>query len=367
MINLDSNIEVRPFFKWWAQQLSFLLPASFREAVKGKGFLVIEISGQHAQLSYINNEQQKLLGEFEVNALAKEELQSIIASHVDYQDLEIVLRVPEHLSLKQDIFLPVATEANLLQVIAYELDKYTPFTKEQVYFDIIKLGPAKNKALLHIVLVLVKKSSLDTMYQHCLTLGIKPSFADTVTQPVVLGDPGSQYNLLPKDLCQKANKMPLFIMLGSMALSLVLFIMLLVLPLNTATSGLEALKLHGQKQARKALAIEDSKKGIDSLLLATQKLIDRKNSAPAMIDMVETVSKVLDDDTWVSQLRYVNKTLQLTGQSASASNLIASLEEQAIFHNVKFISPVTKDMRTGLERFRISTEVAKQQNDAEAE
>ncbi len=366
MINLDSNIEVGPFFKWWAEQLSFLLPASFREAVKGKGFLVIEINGEHAQLSYINNEQQKLLGEFEVNALAKEELQSIIESDTDYQDLKIVLRVPEHLSVKQDIFLPAATEANLRQVMGYELDKYTPFTKEQVYFDIIKLGSAKNKALLHIVLILVKKSSLDEMYQHCLILGVKPSFADTAARPVVSGESGSQYNLLPKDLCQKANKMPLFIMLGSMLLSLVLFIMLLALPLNTATGGLETLKRHGQKQARKALAIEDSKKGIDSLLLATQKLIDKKNSVPAMIDVIETVSEVLDDDTWVSQFRYVNKTLQLTGQSASASNLIASLEKQAIFHNVKFISPVTKDTRTGLERFKISTEVTKQ-HDAEAE
>ncbi len=366
MLNLDSNIELGAFFKWWMQELSFLLPASFREAVKGKGFLVIEIQGEQAKVSYIKRGAERVLGEFELNALAKEELHGLIETNSDYQSIERVLRVPEALAVQQDVFLPVAAESNLHQVIGYELDKYTPFTKEQVYFDIIKVGPAKNKALLHIILVLVKKTSLDAMYQHCLTLGIKPSFADTAGQPVIPGKASSQYNLLPKDLCQKANKMPLFIMLGSVLLSVVLLIALLVLPLNTASQGLEDLKRHGQQQARKALEIEDSKKGIDYLLLTTQKLIAQKHATPPMIDVLDTVSRVLADDTWVSQFRYVNNTLQLTGQSASASNLIASLEKQDIFHNVKFISPVTKDIRTGLERFKISTEVMTK-NDAEAE
>jgi len=86
-----------------------------------------------------------------------------------------------------------------------------------------------------------------------------------------------------------------------------------------------------------------------------------------MVEIVDTVSKVLGDDTWVSQLRYSNKTLRLTGQSGSASSLIGALEAMPIFHNVTFISPVTKDRRSGLERFQISTNVIKKQINAKAE
>jgi general secretion pathway protein L len=69
------------------------------------------------------------------------------------------LRVPEDLSVMQDVFLPAEAESNLHQVMTYELDRYTPFNAGQVYFGFIKLGPANNKALIHLLLILVKKDS----------------------------------------------------------------------------------------------------------------------------------------------------------------------------------------------------------------
>lgn len=367
MLKLDSDIDIGLFFKWWGQELSFLLPQKFREALKGKGLLVVEVFTEMAKVSHVTDEQEVLLGEFAFNALAKDELQGIIENNAHYSDLEIVLRVPEPFSVKQDIFLPVAAESNLYEVVGYELDRYTPFTKEQVYFDVIKLERVNNKTLIHLVLVLVKKSSLELMYEHCLTLGLKPAFADSAAQPVMPGEAANQYNLLPKELCLKVNKMPLFIMFGALLVTLVLFAVLLIVPLNTGKHGVERLKQHAHQVEKIALETEDSKKSIDSLYQSTQKLIDKKNSSPSMVDVMNVVSHELDDNTWVSQWRYTNNTLQLTGQSASASNLIASLEKMAMFQNVKFISPVTKDNRTGLERFKISIDVIKEQRDATAE
>jgi len=80
-----------------------------------------------------------------------------------------------------------------------------------------------------------------------------------------------------------------------------------------------------------------------------------------MVDVINALSKVLPNDTWVSYLRYNNKNLQLTGQSANASSLIALLEKLSYFQNVKFVSTVTKDRRTGLERFQISIDVVSEQ------
>ena len=76
-----------------------------------------------------------------------------------------------------------------------------------------------------------------------------------------------------------------------------------------------------------------------------------------MVTLINTVSQIFNDETWVSNLRYFNHTLQLTGQSENASNLIGLLEKTRLFSGTRFISPVTKDNRTGLERFKISTQV----------
>lgn len=276
-----------------------------------------------------------------------------------------MLRVPEQSSIKQEVFLPAAAEANLHQVMSYELDRFTPFNKDQVYFDLIKPQQAKNNTHIHLTLVLVKKQMLEFMYESCLTLGLKPSFSDSATQVVEPGKASSRYNLLPENLCQKADKTPLFIMLGSLAVALLLFAFLLIFPLSKSASGLEKLKFHARSVERTAIEIEDSKRGIDYLYQATQKVIDKKNASPSMIDVIDTVSKVLGDDTWVSRLQFSNNTLQLTGQSGSASNIIESLEQTKFFHNVKFTSPVTKDSRTGLDRFRISAGVKEEQEKEE--
>lgn len=368
MLKLDSEIDIAGFFKWWGNELKFLLPQTFLDALtRGKSLLVVEVNTAAAKVSYVNQAQEVLLGEFEFNELGKEELHSLIDNNSQYSEAKVVLRIPEEITIKQDVFLPAAAADNLHQVMSYELDRYTPFTKDQVYFDIIKIGPANNNTLIHLILVLVQKTSLKSLYEQCLSLGIKPYYAESVAEIEVPEKVNGHYNLLPGDWCQKANKSPLFIMLGSILFTLALLTALILLPLKIAEEGLNELKQHVRKVEKIALEIEDSKKSIDYLYQATQTVIDKKRAAPAMINVIDTVSEVLNDDTWVSQLRYFNKTLQLSGQSGNASNLIGSLEKISFFSNTKFISPVTKDNRSGMERFKISTEVITKTSDANAD
>jgi len=368
MLKLDNEIDLAQFFKWWGGQLSFLLPQKFLDALaRGKSLIIVEVKTKTAKVSYINHQQESFLGEFEFNDLARDELHSLISNNSQYSDAKIVLRVPESLSVVQDVFLPAAAADNLHQVMSYELDRYTPFNKDQVYFDFIKIGPANNNTLIHLVLILVHKTSLDTLYKQCLSLGLQPFYADSAAHIDVPDKVDPQYNLLPKDLCQKTSKTPLFMMLGSLLLMLVLLATLIFLPLKMLEDNLSDLKKHVRKVEKVALEIEDSKKSIDYLYQATQTIIDKKKSSPSMIELINTVTHVLTDDTWVSNLRYFNKTLQLSGQSGSASNLIGSLEKTRLFSDTRFISPVTKDNRTGLERFKISTKVIQKTSDANAD
>lgn len=368
MLNLDSDIDLSRFFTWWGQELSFLLPKKMRASVaRGKGFLVLEMLDDKVKVSHVDREHDNLLGEFEYNALAKNELNDLIENNAQYKDADIVLRIPKKSSIRQNILLPIAAEANIQQVLTYELDKYTPFNKDQVYFDFIQEEKEKKTTHLNLVLVLVKKSTLDRMYERCLTLGLTPSFSDAEIHPVISGDAGSRYNLLPTNLCKKSDKKPLFIMLGSFFVAFLLLMVLLFYPLSKLEDGLDKLKHHRRLVETAAFKIEESKKGIDYLYQATQDVIDKQSELPAIINVIDTVSKVFNDETWVSQLRYSNKTLQLTGQSNNASSLIELLEKTDIFKSTKFISPVTKDNRTGMERFKISTEITKKYRDAEAE
>ncbi len=106
-----------------------------------------------------------------------------------------------------------------------------------------------------------------------------------------------------------------------------------------------------------ALQVEDTKQAIDYLYQATNKLIVKKSNSPVLVEILDILSKEFKNDTWVSQVRFSNGSLELLGESASASELIATLEKTSRFKNTRFISPVTQDRSTGKERFQITTEI----------
>lgn len=74
--------------------------------------------------------------------------------------------------------------------------------------------------------------------------------------------------------------------------------------------------------------------------------------------MLNELSKLLKDDTWLTHFQYTDKHLQVQGQSPAASALIGILEASPYFANVAFVSPLTQDKNTGRERFQISMDVA---------
>jgi len=290
MLNLDSNIDIAPFFKWWGKQLSFLLPKKLMEAMqRGNNLLVIEIQETVAVVHYVSREQTIHIGEFELNELGKKELHDIIAQQPQYQEAKTVLRIPKHQSVIQTVFLPVATETSLHQVMTYELDKYTPFTQDQVYFDVVKVKQAlsENQSMLQLKLVLVKKVTLDALYEKCVLLGIKPFYVDSDGLALSPGN-SKAYNLLPKSLAQKEKKTPFFM-------------------------ALQEAKQETRKLKQIALKIEESKKVTDHLFSVTQQLVAKKKAEPVIVAVLNAVSKELKDDTWVSRLNNL-KTLNLFRQ-----------------------------------------------------
>ena len=48
---------------------------------------------------------------------------------------EVILCLPADKVLTRTLTLPLATEENLREVLAFQMDRQTPFTVEQVYYD----------------------------------------------------------------------------------------------------------------------------------------------------------------------------------------------------------------------------------------
>ncbi|MGZ5010230.1 MAG: PilN domain-containing protein [Methylobacter sp.] len=360
MPNLNSTIDldVKKFFRWWLRELDFLVPEKIRQLVNEKrGFIIVRPEGNQLALTYLLNKQAEPLAILERNASGIAQYKALRAKDERLAKANLILRLTAQEAIQKELALPVAVKENLSQVVAYELDRYTPFKPEQVYFAVKPLEGEHEPGQIRIMLVVTPRETLDALYEFIRAMDMSPLFVDYEAAPNDLEQRYDTYNLLPESLREKPASTPRLIYTGLIAGILLLLGAALVLPVwfesqtvNTLQEKIDAIEKDVKEV--KALQLE-----IDAMVDETRLLIAQKNAAPTIVDMLNTLSTLIKDDTWLSYAQYANKNLQIQGESPSASALIGVLEDSKLFANARFVSPVTQDRVTGQERFQITVDV----------
>jgi general secretion pathway protein L len=109
----------------------------------------------------------------------------------------------------------------------------------------------------------------------------------------------------------------------------------------------------------RGLAVESGKlrDDLDEAVRRGRQLHELKRRTPASIAILDEVTRVLPDGTWLNSLDLRDGALSLSGYSAKASALIALLEDSDLLEEVQFRSQVTFDQKSGAERFSISARI----------
>jgi Tfp pilus assembly protein PilN len=85
---------------------------------------------------------------------------------------KVSISIPREKVVARFIRLPAATRENLRRVLEYEASKYTPFDKEEIYFDYHLLKEEKD--WLHLFAVFIKKEEVDYYLSFLKKVGIQP-------------------------------------------------------------------------------------------------------------------------------------------------------------------------------------------------
>jgi len=88
------------------------------------------------------------------------------------QDYPTGLAVNHEFGFIRNISLPVAASENLAQVLTYELDRFLPFTAENVFFDY--QVTRKTEAEIHLNLMALQRQPLESMLNVLRSVGLKP-------------------------------------------------------------------------------------------------------------------------------------------------------------------------------------------------
>ena len=89
----------------------------------------------------------------------------------------VYLCVPQEQTIVQQVFLPLAAQGNLSQVLEYEIERQLPFKRDEIYYDFLP-GAQKGDKLCVYVFAMPKKS-LAGLLDLLESFGIKPSGVET--------------------------------------------------------------------------------------------------------------------------------------------------------------------------------------------
>jgi general secretion pathway protein L len=83
----------------------------------------------------------------------------------------------------------------------------------------------------------------------------------------------------------------------------------------------------------------------------------RKHETPASVIVLEALSQVLPDHTYVTELHLAGTKLQIVGITRDAPSLISLIEQSGHFTRATFYAPTTRSPSDPGERFHIETRI----------
>lgn len=263
----------------------------------------------------------------------------------------ILVKVPEKQVVRRRLILPASVEENLRQTLTYELDRYTPFRPEQVYFDFKVLTRDPAQGTMTIELAAVQRPVIDRTMELASILGLDPVGAtlidDSHGNPIpfdLLPAPGKQGGHAPRSSWRR----------GLPWLAVTLFAGWILVPVWQKHRLADSLGNALADAMTAAEEVEGLQNRVEQAAREYNSMMDLKWSRPTVMEVLEELSKRLPDDTFVIQFDFDGKSLQLQGESASASALVEQLEDSPLFRDVGFQSQLIKIPGTLHDRFHLS-------------
>ncbi len=346
------------FWRWWAGEMARLVPERFSMLRGGARAPMICLEGDDVVLASPapgGGEARTVLGPLD-EARRKAAVRALLERAGETRGRARVALGHEE-ALVRKVTMPAATEENLRQVLAFEMDRLTPFRADEVYFDyrVVSRDPASGQILVQ--LAVARREVVDARVQKLRALGAN-------VQGVAVRDEaghGHALDLMPSEQRGEGEssreRLVQYVMMAACAL---LFLAALVYPVYQKRETFLALNPLVNKARQEAEASDAIARALEKQVADYNFLLTRKHGNAPALAFVEEMSRLLPDNTWVTsfEIKPVGKVreVQVIGETVSSSKLIEILEGSTLIQNAAPRGTVTRGSQPGTERFMIVAE-----------
>lgn len=340
------------FFAWWKAELVGCLPSGLQTWFQDRRETWFASVDEH-ELRLLREGTEEPLARFaldqEPEALRADLLQLI--GQEPHPDRRLILAVPAGAVLLRTLQFPSAVEPNLPQVLAFEMDRQTPFKADQVYFDYRATASASGKQL-HVDLALTPRATLDGMVERAKVLGLPLDGADITDEGQAPRRHG--FNLLPDSARARRSNPQLRLNLILGAATALLLIMAMQQSVANREQALESLRAKVDETRVEARAVTALRNQLNTAVDGAGYLTQRKLQSPSVLRVLGDLSARLPDETWLERMSFRTGGLEVAGQSDEATRLIALLQDSRVLSGPTFMGQISPDVRTRKERFTLS-------------
>jgi general secretion pathway protein L len=348
---------LRGALNWWVGELVELAPAELRRRVtslRSRLLLLVEHFGM-SLVCEIGGERQPL---GLVNLNSAQTVQRALkaapqgwAAHA----ANVVLCLPASRALRTSVSLPLAAERNLDQVVGFELERLVPFKRDESYYA--HRVVARNKAArnLQLELTVIPRTEIDAITRSAQEVGLH-----TVGIEIAGETPQEPTAFIPLEGAGRpmANVRARMTIMALGGMATFLAIACIGAPFIWAQHTREALLARVAEARREAEMSLNLQKQIDAQVQDQRFLVDRRRLTPTVTELLDTITRLTPDDTWLTELRIAADEVRLSGASTSATALLGLVDQSPAFRNAAFRSSITQDSRLNRERFEISARIA---------
>src|SRR5208283_3310031 len=359
------------FWRWWMSELGPLLHDAWRADLQGRFTRpVIEIGNGEAVIwrpEFTNTatrlavaETVSLIGDVAAVLAAGRAAVARIATRASggIAMPRVAVALGPRQVLRKELVLPAAVEDNLTQTLAYDLDRHTPFRPEQLYFDAVVVGRDAGKKTIRVDWVAALQTVVDDACKQVREWGAVP--VAVVPGPPAAG--GTRLNLIPGAARVRPWQWGRWQVWAPLGVVAAVAIAAVMVPLVQKRQYAIALIAANAQEAQRAQAADAVRQQLDGMQNDYNYILAKKYAYPSIVHVLDEVTRVLPDDTWLTQFELkttgrgkdTQRDVYLRGETADAGKLIALLEDSKLVEQAAPRSPTTRIQGASGEVFDLS-------------
>ncbi len=285
----DNGRYLSRFFAWWLGGLRACLPNAIAGVLFGAAErLEVALDAGEARFVLRANGEARELGRVSLEAKSGKAASSAArrllrrgraaAGHV-------TLLLPAGQVLRPNVEVPIAAAENLREVLAFEMDRHTPFSSDEVLFDFRVAGSDAELQRLNVEVLVARKRDVDEALALAGTLGLSP---DRVTGPAAEAE---AFNLLPRAERPRPSRVVPRLVAAMAVVTLVLAGVTLGLWFERQQSTLERLEARVAELRATTGETGRLEEKVAHLLAVSGYLVEQKRRRPQMVEILDEVTR----------------------------------------------------------------------------